>query len=481
MIVDTALINELAKEFVRKWGGSHFSGTLLPGNDMTVLGSATKKFHALYVTNLYTDSVLPTNATGADTVDGFHASATPGPNRLLALDAAGKFPTSVYDQAVLKTGDTLTGHLNAAAGVLIDGVDVNLFKAAYDAHLATNHNGVPVHTHLTSAQGGDLTQFAHADGQGSRMAHMAQRLNKSILPGNGLQGGGLLDQDITVSVRAGAGLSFSSGALVLSMPGTLSAGSGNTAEGNHTHVVEASSDPSGTALLKADSAGGLRLRRLAIGSATATSAGDVRASGDIRGNRILSDQDAFVGNDLTVGSTVLTTAKARNAVQINPETPLPDLFGALTVRPGTAQQRGIVVQGKTDQIETAPLLAVANAQGQDLFVVRSSGTLESGAPAFVSGLAGWRISHEGDAEFRNITARGELHTSVFVANEMHAAGGTLAVMPTGVVDTPAIPTDNIVNTTFNLVVSGDPNLPGVSPFALNDVLRIKLLTGLEEN
>jgi len=70
---------------------------------------------------------------------------------------------------------------------------------------------------------------------------------------------------------------------------------------------------------------------------------------------------------------------------------------------------------------------VEDSVGQELIVLDSVGNLQSGNPGFVSGLTGWQISHTGNAEFNNIWARGELHATVFVKDEIHATGGTFMV------------------------------------------------------
>ena len=71
---------------------------------------------------------------------------------------------------------------------------------------------------------------------------------------------------------------------------------------------------------------------------------------------------------------------------------------------------------------------IENENDDMLIVLTKQGDLESGNPGFVSGQTGWQISYKGDAEFNNLFVRGELHATVFVADEMHATGGTLAVM-----------------------------------------------------
>lgn len=73
-------------------------------------------------------------AINADTVDGFHASATPTANTLLALDANAKFPNSVL---YMGSG----GGLNAD---LLDGIDSSYFVqqsqlGSYQRKIVTKH------------------------------------------------------------------------------------------------------------------------------------------------------------------------------------------------------------------------------------------------------------------------------------------------------------------------------------------------------
>lgn len=50
------------------------------------------------------------------------------------------------------------------------------------------------------------------------------------------------------------------------------------------------------------------------------------------------------------------------------------------------------------------------------------------ATTFTSGLAGFRIGANGDAEFNNVVARGEFRASVFTIGEVHADGGTRLIL-----------------------------------------------------
>ena len=98
------------------------------------------------------------------------------------------------------------------------------------------------------------------------------------------------------------------------------------------------------------------------------------------------------------------------------------------------------------------------------------------AQSFTAGLRGWSINADGDAEFANISVRGELHASVFSYNEMHATAGTLGIFKSAGklradVTTVASPT------TFNIDIE-DPDTGHAQLFAVNDILRIKsMVTG----
>jgi len=77
------------------------------------------------------------------------------------------------------------------------------------------------------------------------------------------------------------------------------------------------------------------------------------------------------------------------------------------------------------------LWRIENTDGDELIVLDSVGNLQSGRPGYVSGMTGWQISPGGNAEFNNIWARGELHATVFVKDEIHAIGGSILVATAG--------------------------------------------------
>lgn len=105
--------------------------------------------------------------------------------------------------------------------------------------------------------------------------------------------------------------------------------------------------------------------------------------------------------------------------------------------------------------QTGRLWRVEDTSGNELIVLSSVGDLQSGMPGFTSGLTGWQINHLGNAEFNNIWARGELHATVFVKDEVHATGGTLLVATAGKLYSDALIDSTTVDTMeLELVTDG---------------------------
>ena len=75
-------------------------------------------------------------------------------------------------------------------------------------------------------------------------------------------------------------------------------------------------------------------------------------------------------------------------------------------------------------------------------------------------MTGWQITAAGDSEFNNTRIRGELHAATFVADEIHAVGGTLLVKTVTTVASPVNAGENIVpalNGSFTLRVNASWN------------------------
>lgn len=130
--------------------------------------------------------------------------------------------------------------------------------------------------------------------------------------------------------------------------------------------------------------------------------------------------------------------------------------------------------------QTADVWRVEGSAGDALIRLTGGGDLESGNPGFVSGQTGWQISATGDAEFNNAFIRGELHATTFVADEMHATGGTMVVMTAATVkDHPDYP--GITNVLPGALGDGMMLTTqaswdgGTGYFSVGDIIRIKTM------
>jgi hypothetical protein len=194
--------------------------------------------------------------------------------------------------------------------------------------------------------------------------------------------------NIVVALEPDSGLRYNdpSGRLELGEPGTLHVNSVNELiDDTHFHQVLTSSDPGSTEkILATDVYGGLRL-----------------------------DTD------------LLYVDAANNRVGINtiPE----NEWGAATLDVFAANPADHTQRIKQMLGQTGRMWRIEDSGGDELIVLDSVGNLQSGKPGFVSGLTGWQITPQGNAEFNNIWARGELHATVFVKDEVHATGGTFMV------------------------------------------------------
>jgi hypothetical protein len=124
-------------------------------------------------------------------------------------------------------------------------------------------------------------------------------------------------------------------------------------------------------------------------------------------------------------TNLLTVDAANDRIGINtfPE----NLSGAAALDVLVDNLDDITQRLRQKQDQRGRIWRVEDYTGQELIVLDSVGDLQSGNPGFVSGMTGWQISHTGNAEFNNIWARGELHATVFVKDEIHATGGTFMV------------------------------------------------------
>ena len=122
---------------------------------------------------------------------------------------------------------------------------------------SVHHSGQLPHTiqWMTNLSDDSHTQYAHADGSGSRSAYIAERLNKSIFAGSGLS--------------ASSGILTSHVTLKLGVPSaSLSVSSSNGVTGSsHTHAITTSCNTGvARAILATDSSGRLTIQHLGLGA-----------------------------------------------------------------------------------------------------------------------------------------------------------------------------------------------------------------------
>ena len=332
----------------------------------------------------------------------------------------------------LRTDGTraLAGNLAANAGVTIDGVDISAHAANPAAH----------HAPVTASDGsitlsGQAVRVADAfAGAGLGLASGVLGVNAAAAQGTQIvtdfvgvlpaPTGGLQNTAAGVGLKlpANSGLLTDANGAALGTPLTLTAATANALSGaGHSHAVTATADAVSSGfntLLKSGAAGEVALGRLGVGIATSTSA-------------------------------------------------------ALYVRAMATDDYTLWLKQLTGQ--TADMWRVEDVAGNALIRLTGGGDLESGYPGFVSRVTGWQIEHGGNAEFNNVFIRGELHAVTFVADEMHATGGTLAVNTATKISVAINANDNVlpaVGSTFvlNTQASWDS---GLAYFAVNDVLRWK--------
>ena len=178
---------------------------------------------------------------------------------------------------------------------------------------------------------------------------------------------------------------------------------------------------------------------------------------------------------LGVGATGVLGVR-RLAVGENTSAPILASTTAL-IQAGAASHVALRLRGYSSQ--TADILSVSSITDNPYVAITKDGTLESrGEHGFVTGIAGsgWQLRPDGTAELLNVFVRGELHATVFVADEMHATGGTLWVGTASNIAQAANATDNTLpalGSSFVLNLAASWIGSGLSYFAVGDVLRIR--------
>lgn len=229
----------------------------------------------------------------------------------------------------------------------------------------------------------------------------ADQLNKSVIAGNGLTGGGILTSDITLNVGAGDGITVSADVVGLTTPGTLSVSSTNSATGSHTHAITSSSNPNNTtSLLKTDTSGFLNLLRLNVDTLADKSGEGITISpaGDI----LLDPASAYIlpvtNYDLNLGSLgkkYLTLHAAELWVEtlVAQET-IATIGGRILVGPTTILESNVL--GTHSNLALNPGFETSGLGGADVFAnwteSAGSGSIVKDATIYWDGLASCKLT-----------------------------------------------------------------------------------------
>jgi hypothetical protein len=407
----------------------------------------------------------------ADTVDGFHASASPTANFLLALDASALFPDSVIASTIARDAEVtaaIAAHaaiddahhdpVTAGDGIALSGQQVAVDLSATsglefssgDLQIADTiaGDGLTVSSKVLAVGAGDGIDVA-ADtiavdvtdliGNGiveqatndialgtpstttvstsnavtaSSHTHQLDLSGRTIATGNGLEGGGNLGSNLI---------------LYLGSPSTLTVTTNNsTSPTSHLHAITSSSNPGATAaLLASNTSGYLQLTRIGLGVSPTVPldvSGNVRFDGDL----------SFVGaQSITTTTATLTLAPAAD----------------LLLNPG----------------------------GNDTLVTWGAGKALSSSD-YTSQTTGWGISYGssgGHADFRSIYAD-ELHVQAFIADIYEAHIGAIIVTKSRarVSRNFTVPSNGNAG---NLYLEDLEGWEDVQLFSANDIVRLRVV------
>ena len=356
-----------------------------------------------------------------------------GSSRSLSISSGADVGTHDHTEFLKTDGSvTLTGNLAVASGVTIDGVDISALSASTHVPVTAGNGGISVTGQAVSWRVSSDSPGLYIRSEPTPGASiLLQEPSGLTINGTGIAlndtvaGAGIkiAAKILAVDLATNSGLAISTEQLVMGTPLQLSAVTTNNVTGaGHGHSILASDNPGqASQLLKTNGFGYLQLFSAGIGTA-------------------------------------------------------PDGTAALKLVSPASTWHALLMKQRADQ--TAAMLRIENATGQALVMLTKDGDLESGYPGFASGLRGWQIQGStGDAEFNNVRVRGELHASTFVADEMHATGGTMLVA-TATTIARGIGgiggTLGVINAVGASVIYATASyLTGLSYFTTGDVVRIK--------
>ena len=476
------------------------------------------------------------------TAGGGSGPYSPSPHGLFSSHHTGSLADSQAPQFLKTDGSRqLIGNLSVADGVTVDGVDISGFKSSYDLHVlapaATAHAGVGVHNHQSNAEGSKLdhglallglldddhTQYAHAEGSGTRRAYEAGRLTKSILAGDGLTGGGQLVQDRTISIdfarnntwtgaqtftvainaQGGINVGTATGATggnifgsgVIRMEGTGNSyvmGDFGIGNNNPSEKLDIDGNLRASGVAKIDGTGNSYVMgNIGIGKNNPFEKLDVDGNGKFAGVIKVDGTDhSYIASKLAIGKTSIIP---NLALDISGNT---KMSGVLQVDgSGYSYVQGQLGVGMTTSTYTLDVNGTANIltslrvpiinapqsltvnptseillqPGNNLVKLMSSASIQS--DGYASQTTGWRISYAGEGDFRYLFTD-DLHTKSFIVDlEQALAGGQIICKSVAVLAQDfTLPT---AGNSANFFVKDLPSAPDMAVFVSGDFVAFR--------
>lgn len=352
------------------------------------------------------DSTVVRSSRAVISGDGLQGGGNLSADRTLAVDSS-----VVRTSRQIASGSGLTGGGNLTTDRTLS---VNqAFAFAWTAQHAFNR----------AVAGAPFTLNANAQGQ-TVTGLRADELNKTVAAGVGLAGGGLLTQDRSLEVVGADGIAVGGSGVAVDL--ATNSGLAFTSAQLHLHAGAGLARDANGAYVDLASNSGLSLVGdvLALGTPsllTATSGNSV--STDTHAHEVQHSHNPGTNQRLLSSSADGVLILPRIGVNATPT------GASLDVQAQVASHHAQRIRQIANQ--TGRLWRIEDTAENELIVLDSAGNLQSGQPGFTSGLTGWRISPQGNAEFNNGWFRGELHASTFVMDEFHATGGTLFVATAG--------------------------------------------------
>lgn len=222
-----------------------------------------------------------------------------------------------------------------------------------------------------------------------------------------------------------------------------------------------------------------------INGITITSGTGTLTMGSFTGTMPATGTFALGADTLSVSSTNATGASHTHAVTTSSNPGATESILASNASGYLQLLRLGIGVAPTQPLEVAGNIFV-NAATANLFLKDTSTGLQSASSGvitpqnnnsvrstnYTAGTVGWNINAAGDAEFNNLTARGEIRSSVFKVNEIAATAGTLGVFFSAA----ALSADAVIPASGNFGFDAENSDTGGMLFGVGDIVRFKGLS-----